>query len=165
MRCPRRRNWQRKNWLEAGRQRQPADGFDNGHAMNARLSGTMSALVAMVLVAASSSAADIQTNIHGLIFGVYELEEWHVDGAVLRPPQVQGRFILLNGTITTILHSRVPSERQMTSVFVGKYVLENARFSYGYQDSAIVVETPSGVSESHKPPWEGMRSFAMIITP
>jgi len=125
----------------------------------------MSALVAMVLVAASSSAADIQTNIHGLIFGVYELEEWHVDGAVLRPPQVQGRFILLNGTITTILHSRVPSERQMTSVFVGKYVLENARFSYGYQDSAIVVETPSGVSESHKPPWEGMRSFAMIITP
>lgn len=32
-------------------------------------------------------------NLRELISGAYELEEWHVEGAVLRPPQVEGRFL------------------------------------------------------------------------
>jgi hypothetical protein len=104
-------------------------------------------------------------NIRALTSGVYELEEWHIDGAVLRPPQVQGRFILLNGTITTILHNRTVPMTQTTSVFVGTYVLDTVHFSYGYQDASIFSEAPSGISSSHKLPWEGVRSFAHIASP
>jgi hypothetical protein len=78
---------------------------------------------------------------------------------------VDGRFILLNGTVTTILHNRAPPERRITSVLVGKYILDEAQFSYGYQDASIFVETPSGVSVSHTPPWEGTRLFATTMTP
>jgi hypothetical protein len=104
-------------------------------------------------------------NIHALTSGVYELAEWHIDGVVLKPPQVEGRFILLNGTITTILHNRTSSGTQTTMVLVGKYVLDKAHFSYGYEDASIFTETPSGTSSSHKQPWEGERSFTAIATP
>jgi len=104
-------------------------------------------------------------NIHVLTSGVYELEEWHIDGAMLKPPQVEGRFILLNGTITTILHNRTSSEIQTTSVLVGKYVLDKTHFSYGYQDASIFTLSPSGTSSSHKRPWEGVRSFTPLVMP
>jgi hypothetical protein len=103
-------------------------------------------------------------NIHALTSGVYELAEWHIDGVVLKPPQVEGRFILLNGTITTILHRTSP-EKQTTMVLSGKCVLDKAHFSYGYEDASIFTETPSGTSSSHKRPWEGERSFTAIATP
>jgi hypothetical protein len=106
----------------------------------------------------------LPSNIIALIAGAYELQEWHAGGSVLRPPHVQGRFILVSGTVTTILYNRTSSERQMTSVLVGKYAFGEAHFSYGYHDASIFIETPSGLSVSHTPPWEGTRSFAAIVT-
>src|SRR5438552_2206543 len=41
------------------------------------------------------------------IEGVYALEEWQTESGVFRPPQVEGRGTLLNGTITVILHNRI----------------------------------------------------------
>jgi hypothetical protein len=92
--------------------------------------------------------------------GVYTLEEWHKDGEVFRAPQVEGRFVLLNGMIMTILHNRMQAPNQTTVVLLGRYVLDSTTFSYGYDNTSIFTETPSGTSVSHKPRWEGMRSFA-----
>ncbi len=102
--------------------------------------------------------------LHAIVSGAYELEEWHENGVVLRPPQVEGRTVAVNGTITTIFHNRSQTGKQITAVLVGNYVLDRARFAYRFQDTAIYTETAAGISVSRKPLWEGMRSFSASIT-
>jgi hypothetical protein len=43
----------------------------------------------------SCNAASI-AELGAAIEGVYVLDEWHIDGKAFRPPQVEGRFVLLN---------------------------------------------------------------------
>jgi len=91
--------------------------------------------------------------------GVYVLEEWHKDGKVFGPPQVQGRFILLNGVIMTILDNKMQPPSRVTTVLVGRYELTPEKFSYGYDDGSIVTEEADATKVSHKPLWEGTREF------
>ena len=93
--------------------------------------------------------------------GVYILEEWHKDGQVYRPPQVEGRFVLLNGVIITILHNKMQPPNEITVVVIGRYTLDSAKFSYGYDNTSIFTEGSSGVTVSHKPLFEGLRNFAV----
>ncbi len=102
--------------------------------------------------------------LNAIIAGAYELEEWHEDGAVLRPPQVEGRVVIVNGTITSIVRNRSQTDTQITAVLLGNYVLDKAKFAYRYQDTAIYTETPAGISVSRKPLWDGMRSFTASMT-
>jgi hypothetical protein len=48
----------------------------------------------------AASAASI-TELKGEVEGVYALDEWHIDGKVFRPPQVDGRFVLNNGAVVS----------------------------------------------------------------
>ena len=48
------------------------------------------------------SAASI-TDLKAAIEGVYILDEWNIDGQTFRPPLVEGRFVVLNGNIMTVL--------------------------------------------------------------
>ena len=100
-------------------------------------------------------------NLNARIAGVYTLEQWHKDGKIFSSPQVEGQFILRNGLVTTILHDRMELPSQKTTILHGKYRVESNKFFYGYDDTSIYTETPSGVSVSHKPFWEGMREFAI----
>jgi len=102
--------------------------------------------------------------LHSIVAGAYELEEWHENGAVLRPPLVEGRAVAVNGTIMTIFHNRSRTDKQITAVLVGNYVLDKARLAYRFQDTAIYTETAAGISVSRKPLWEGMRSFSASVT-
>lgn len=96
-----------------------------------------------------------------MITGVYTLVEWYAEAVTYRPPQVDGRFILLDGTITTMLHNRSDAQKTMTGAWAGTYSLDASHFSYGYEDVSMVVETASGASVSHEPPWKGRRSFTV----
>jgi hypothetical protein len=111
------------------------------------------------LLAADTSIETVRT----AISGVYMMEEWHKDGDVFRPPQVEGRYVLLNGVVMFILHNRIQSASQTTTVAFGRYVLDSKKFSYGYDNASVFTETASGATVSHKPFWEGMRSFAVDV--
>ena len=93
--------------------------------------------------------------------GVYILEEWHKDGQVFEPPQVEGRFMFLNGVIMTVLHDRMQASSETTIVVTGYYTLDSSKFSYGYDNTSIYTESPSGVTASHQSLWEGLRVFAV----
>ncbi len=93
------------------------------------------------------------------ISGVYELIEWHDNGSNHRPPEVEGRFIVLNGTITTVLHNRIQPDRRITGILLGTYHLDADTFLYGYDDVSMYTASPTGISVSHDPPWTGMRAF------
>ena len=117
-----------------------------------------------LLVAQSLSLAwadDILDIEKSTMTGVYTLQEWHKDGIRYVSPQVDGRFVLLNGVIMTILYNRMQPSSQVNTVLVGKYVLSADKFSYGYDEVSVVTESAAATTVSHKPLWEGMRSFTV----
>jgi hypothetical protein len=106
------------------------------------------------------SADELTTaQIGGRVAGVYALAEWHQDSTVRRPPQVEGRFIVLDGTITTILRDRSRADGERTSVYVGRYVLDGLKFAYAYDDVSQFAEGRPGTSASHQALWEGDARF------
>ena len=121
---------------------------------------TIGSILALLLTMPSLHAEDI--SLEGLkarMSGVYTLEEWHKDGEAFKPPQVDGRFILMNGTIMTVLRNETQPPGRVTTVLIGKYELTAERFSYGYDDISIFIEEAGATKVSHKPLWEGVRGF------
>ena len=53
------------------------------------------------------------------IEGVYDLQEWHRNGEVVRPPLVDGRTVLLNGQIMYISHDRGQETNKRTIALTG----------------------------------------------
>jgi len=118
------------------------------------------ALLAVPVLADPSSVDGLPASVSG----AYALEEWHTDAGTLKPPQVQGRFLLMGGTVATVLINNAQADKKTTIVMFGKYVWDGTHFAYDYQDTSLFLETPSGVTAEHKAPWEGMRSFAIQKT-
>ena len=93
------------------------------------------------------------------IAGVYPLEEWHTDSGVLRPPQVDGRFVLVDGNVLFTLRTWTDQNRGSMTTGVGTYKLAPGLFSYSYDSWASFTETPSSVTASHVVPLAGIQQF------
>ncbi len=96
-----------------------------------------------------------------LIEGAYTLQEWHAGAEILRPPAVDGRFVLSNGVVATILKNWSQPTAKLSAANYGRYSLDISGFSYSYEDAVAVTETPSESKVSHKLIFEGTRSFAV----
>lgn len=99
------------------------------------------------------------SEIRAKIEGLYELEEWRVDDSVFQHPQVDGRFVLFNDDIVTNLINNIKESRQTTVVMFGIYELSAGSFVYHYDNASIFTQTESGITVSHRLPWEGMSDF------
>jgi hypothetical protein len=102
------------------------------------------------------------SEIRAAIDGAYILEEWHDADRVFRSPQVEGRFVLLNGAVVTILINKMREERQTTGALFGVYELSAGSFSYRYDNASAFTKTESAINASHDLPWEGMRDFDIM---
>ena len=122
-------------------------------------------VLATVLVCSCALAPGADSSlsaVKGRIEGVYSLEEWHLGAEAVRAPRVDGRFMLKDGAVITILHNRVQETSQMTVASYGSYLLDATRFSYRYDDTSVFVQTGAGITVSRKLPWDGMRAFAVL---
>jgi hypothetical protein len=117
-----------------------------------------SCFVPTIAAATDAELAAIRARIEG----VYALEEWHTESGVFRPPQVEGRSSLLNGTIIVILHNRINDASQTTIASYGTYVLTQSEFAYRYVEPSVFAIKPDAITVSHKLPWEGMRTFDVM---
>src|SRR2546422_3037755 len=80
--------------------------------------------------ASSSMATDSQlSRVKAKLEGVYSLQEWHLAAGAAHPPQVDGRFVLVNGAVITVLHNRVQEANQTTVASYGSYTLDLNRFA------------------------------------
>jgi hypothetical protein len=115
--------------------------------------------ISCALAASAASVAELRAAIDG----VYTLEEWHSEGQVLRPPQVDGRFVLMNGTVTTVLLNDSQDSNRTSNALFGKYVLDETSFSYSYDTRSGFTQTPSTITVSRTPGSTEMRRFAVSI--
>ena len=52
----------------------------------------------------TSAQGPAPADLRAAVEGTWQLEEWHVDGQVLRPPQADGRWSNRDGVVLFMLH-------------------------------------------------------------
>src|SRR3984957_6187762 len=105
--------------------------------------------------------AGSMTEVKTAIEGVYILDEWTIGGQTFRPPAVEGRFVILNGNIVTVLIDATQESKEAYSTLHGVYSLSPDSFAYKYETRTTFTQTPDNISLSRVIPWEGMRDFTV----
>jgi hypothetical protein len=103
----------------------------------------------------------MMTELKSIIEGVYILDEWNIGGQTFRPPDVEGRFVILNGNIMTVLIDTTQEYKKIYSTMYGVYFITSDSFAYKYETGATFTQTPDNISLSRGTPWEGMREFTV----
>jgi hypothetical protein len=117
----------------------------------------------VLLIVAPLDAQPATQDVKGCIEGVYVLEEFKKDGEVFRPPQVAGRYVVLNGVVLFIFHDRTQASKQTSNTGFGTYTVSSTAYAYHYDDYAMYTHTSAGTSVSRQPPWDGMRPFTLVL--
>ena len=81
-------------------------------------------------LAQSAAPADIRK----VLEGTWTLEEWHVNGQVMRPPEMTGRWMVYDGIVMAIRHRNGPGNFESTAAF-GEYRITADEWIYGYERS------------------------------
>lgn len=105
------------------------------------------------------SQARASSTIRSVVEGTWQLEEWHINGEVLKPPQVDGRWSNHDGVVLFVLH-RSDGANATSSVGYGVYEMNDTTWSYRYsrmENSNGPVGGPAKVTISQPAPQ--MRSF------
>jgi hypothetical protein len=69
------------------------------------------------------------------------LEEFKKDGEVFRPPQIAGRYMVLNGVVLFMFHDRTQQSKQTSNVGFGRYTVGSTAYAYHYDDYAMYTHT------------------------
>jgi hypothetical protein len=126
--------------------------------------GAGAALLLTIAVPQSSAAPQhsVPPDLRAALEGTWQLEEWHADGKVLKPPQADGRWSLHDGVVIFTVHRGDTAE---SSIGYGEYKMDATTWSYRYarmQRTSGPVGGPITISVT--PPGE-FRSFAIKRRP
>jgi opacity protein-like surface antigen len=127
-----------------------------------RVRACMKFFLGVTLASLLTSAASAQDSTLKCMEGVYLLEEHKRDGEVFKPPQVSGRYVILDGAVLWIFHDRTQPSKQTSWVGFGRYTIDGTSFAYRYDEFEVYTQTDAGISVSRKPPWESMRSYSPV---
>ena len=131
-----------------------------------RTTSLFSALILVVLLvlplACASTGQQRRLNeVKSKVESVWVLEEWHMKGEVVRPPKVDGRFIVHDNTCVTILLNRAVEEPWSYYTY-GNYTWDASTFSMQFVETSFFKESVSGITVSRKLTFDGkMKSFAI----
>ena len=122
----------------------------------------LSAVLLLLLATQRSSALaerPAPPDLRAALEGTWQLEEWHVNGEVLKPPQADGRWSNHDGVVLFLLHRKSADSAESTMGY-GIYRMDAETWSYRYlrrETSTGPVAGPVKVSVIQPPP--EMRSF------
>jgi hypothetical protein len=92
----------------------------------------LSALLALTIRGASLHAQGVSLiELRAAVEGTWQLDEWHVNDQVLRPPQVDGRWSNHDGVVLFMVH-RTTSDSVYSQSGFGTYQMDASTWSYGY---------------------------------
>ena len=90
----------------------------------------------LVLLAQQPGAAQgaASAEIRRVLEGTWTLEEWHAEGAVMRPPEMTGRWMVYDGVVIAVRHRNGPKTFESTAAY-GEYRITDSEWIYGYERS------------------------------
>ena len=118
------------------------------------------AVLMLPLACASTSQQRSLSDVKEEIEATWILEKWHMKGETVRPPKVEGRFVIRDDAFVLILLNRA-GEPPWSYYGYGKYTLDASTFAMGFDEEAVFLEETSRISVSRKPTWEGMKPFGI----
>ncbi len=84
-------------------------------------------------------------DVRAVIEGTWELVEWHVGDRVLRPPDMEGRWMVHDGLVMAIRHRKGSDDFESTAGY-GEYRWGPMTWTYGYERSEdLHGPSPDGV--------------------
>jgi hypothetical protein len=93
--------------------------------------------VFLVLFQATSHAEDLLlAELRSRLEGTWQLVEWHVDGEVLHPPQVGGRWSNHDGVVMFTAFRNTGNEYESLAGY-GSYEIDVTTWSYSYEGMQI----------------------------
>ena len=97
---------------------------------------TSLSVIAMVWTITTMAAQSDQppSDVRGVIEGTWELVEWHVAGRVLRPPEMEGRWMVHDGVVMATRHRNGQDGHESTAGY-GRYRWGPTTWTYGYERS------------------------------
>ena len=121
------------------------------------------ALLILPLACASIGQKRRLNEVKSKVEATWILEEWHTKGEVVRPPKVDGRFIVHDNACVVILINRA-DEGTSSYYTYGKYTLDASTFSMQFDETSFFKESTSGITVSRKLTFDGkMKSFAISM--
>jgi len=120
----------------------------------------VTALLMMPLSCASIGKQQSLKKVKAKVEGTWILEEWHIKGQAVSPPKVEARFIIHDNALELLMLNRA-GEVPWSYYGYGKYTLDASTFSMGFDEVEMFMQKTSGITVSHKLPWEGMKSFGI----
>jgi len=127
-----------------------------------RFRGVLAAAATLILALHGSSALaqkPAPADLRSALEGTWQLEEWHLNGEVLKPPQANGYWSNHDGVVLFLLH-RKSGETAESTMGYGVYKMDAEAWGYRYlrmERSIGPVGGPATVTIS--PPAADMRSF------
>jgi hypothetical protein len=93
-------------------------------------------VVPLILTLQQTTAAQgaASADIRAVLEGTWTLEEWHVGGEIMRPPQMTGRWMVHDGVVMAIRHRDGPKSFESTAAY-GAYRISDTEWIYGYERS------------------------------
>ncbi len=98
------------------------------------VAGTSAAATADIQTASSGSAQTAPTDVGSVLEGTWDLEEWHAEGQIMRPPQMTGRWMVHDGVVMAVRHRDGPKSFESTAAY-GEYRITATEWIYGYARS------------------------------
>jgi hypothetical protein len=124
-----------------------------------RLVLMVSAVVAITTVVSDLRAENVTTaQVQKTIEGTWSLTDWNIDGKILRPPEVDGRFSLHDGIVMFFLERRSPGKEVFVSGY-GSYNMADTNWSYRYEHFRTLLGGGRDTKVSDETPWPGTRMF------
>ena len=119
------------------------------------------ALLILPLACASISQKRRLNEVKSNVEATWILEEWHMKGEVVRPPKVDGRFIMHDNVCVVILLNRADKEPWSYYTY-GNYTLDASTFAMQFDETSFFKESTSGITVSRKLTFDGkIKSFAI----
>jgi hypothetical protein len=132
------------------------------------LSRLLAASVALSIVlgvhpSGMSSQIQAPADLRAALEGTWQLDEWHVNGQVLRPPQADGRWSNHDGVVLFVLHRADTAESTMG---YGVYTMTADTWGYRYTRTQTTSGPLAGpVKFAVVKPQPEMRSFKIRRAP
>ena len=101
---------------------------------------------------AISAQSPAPADLRAALEGTWQLEEWHVDGKVLRPPQADGRWSNRDGVVLFMLHR---ADSAQSNMGYGVYTMTADTWGYRYlrqQNTTGPVGGPVQINVTQPPP-------------
>src|SRR4051812_34686465 len=93
--------------------------------------GALSLLVTSAVQPSHAAPGSSLAEMRAILEGTWQLVEWHVDGKILRPPEIDGRWSNHDGVAITIFYRRT-GELLETSAHYGTYQMDANNWAYQY---------------------------------